>query len=160
MKTLADEILDALPALVADHPRGASVEDIAKLLCAPGAHVRVAIKALHDQRRAAIARWPGSKRRFLIPIGHDLGRGMGACPNCYAVFKLNPNKAPCCSRKCGSQLWVGDRERGGAQGAYCRRCGAQPRPRDAQPNIGALKGARIGARSTARAKRALEGLVG
>jgi hypothetical protein len=103
MKTLADEILDALPAMMRDHPRGASVEDIANLLCADAAHVRSAMKALHDDERASLARWPGSKRRYLVPFDHNFGGRLHPCPNCYVVFKMNQNGAACCSRECGSQ---------------------------------------------------------
>jgi hypothetical protein len=105
MKTLADEILEALPGLMDSHPKGAAVEDISNLIYAPAAHVRAAMLALHTSARASLARWPGSKRRYLVPVGHDFGQRRRACPHCHLVFTLNPNDAPCCSKSCGSQHW-------------------------------------------------------
>lgn len=118
MKTLADEILEALPALIAANPVGASVDDIATLLYAPAAHVRAAMVSLHESGRASLARWPGSKRRYLVPVGFDFGQRRRACLNCHLVFGRPPgSKRVCCTRSCSSAwAWTkpGEAERRGA----------------------------------------------
>jgi len=99
MKTLADEILDVLPALTAQRPEGATVEDVANLLYVPAANARAAMKRLRDDGRALLVRYPGSKRRYLTALNHDFGPKRRACAHCGLVFAAQ-SKRRCCSRPC------------------------------------------------------------
>lgn len=117
MKTLADEILDALPALIAQRPEGATVEDITELLYVPATNARAAMKALGEDGRALLVRYPGSKRRYLVPLDHGFGDRRRPCASCGLVF-LPPAKSGrrCCSRPC-SIRWGWDRLDAGARDA-------------------------------------------
>lgn len=101
MRTLADEILDALPRMLLAHPRGPAVKDISKLLYVPQPHAMVAARALDAEGRAIFLRYPGSKARHLVPLDFDLG-GDRACAECRVTFTPPRRWSPkrCCSRKC------------------------------------------------------------
>lgn len=102
MRTLADEILDALPRLIIAHPMGARVGAVAQAVACSEADARAAIKRLRDGGRALLIRYDGSKARYLAPLdmrfpGHDR-----ACAFCGLVF-TPPYKSRrrCCGRSCG-----------------------------------------------------------
>lgn len=69
-KTLADEILAALPAMMEKHPKGPTVKAIAVQVDADEFHVRQACRQLSKDRRAVLARRPDSSAYHLVPIDH------------------------------------------------------------------------------------------
>lgn len=112
MKTFADEVLAALPDLMAAHPDGPTVAAVARHLESVPADVRVAFETLDTAERATMIRYRG-RAVHLIPLGSRL-----ACRHCHIEFARNSkSKARCCSRKCGiAWSWTlpGVREKRGA----------------------------------------------
>lgn len=103
MKTLADEVLDVLPALAPPRSKGATVPALSKRLDCPAANIRDAMRALHDCDRAMIVRHGerGDAQR-LVPMDHDFGLGYPArpCRTCEKVFTQLTDGARFCSRSC------------------------------------------------------------
>lgn len=118
MKTLADEILEALPALVEMFPKGPTASELIGWLGASPVSVYAAMKELDADGRAILLRYPESKARYLLPIGHDLGKS-SICANCGVTFsRPKKSKRRCCTRAC-SIAWswtkpgVAERRRAG-----------------------------------------------
>jgi hypothetical protein len=103
MKTLADELLEALPTLLAAHPAGPMAGDIARRLAVGPQHARAACLALDGEGRAMYVRYQGSKARHLIPLD-GLPKGRIACGWCRVVtFARNDRR--CCSPVCGAKYY-------------------------------------------------------
>ncbi len=104
--SLAAEIVAALPSLMKVHPQGPRVDAIADFVAASPASVRKAFAAIKADASAIVVRYPGSKARHVVPLGHDFGFHRAAvCPHCDLLFERPRNsKRRCCSQRCGTAL--------------------------------------------------------
>lgn len=105
-RTLADEILDALPALMDEHERGPLARDVARYLAADVVSVRNAFDDLEASGLAKIVR--RGKGLHLVPTDYP----HKICPVCRVEFDHKTRET--CSRSCGVKLsWrkPGARER-------------------------------------------------
>lgn len=93
MKTLADRLLEILPA----YPLGPTIAEAAKHLAAGAPFVSRAFHKLDEAGRAILVRRKGALTLYLVPLGYPIL----ACKNCHAEFQRKPkSKAVCCSRAC------------------------------------------------------------
>jgi hypothetical protein len=116
MKTLADEILMSLPALMAEFPLGPTILVLCNRLAAASPDVRRAVEQIDKDGRAVRYRW--SKAHHLVPCGYE-PNGMRICGNCRSTFyppktgkRISPRVT--CSPECHVSLsWKhpGTRER-------------------------------------------------
>lgn len=108
MRTLAEEIVAALPALMRLHTRGPTVAEIASHIACPAASVRAALTVIKARRLAHVVRY-SEKTLHVVPRGH-FGPAYGACEVCDAFFSRAPRSvARCCSRSCANALgWRGE----------------------------------------------------
>lgn len=96
MISLADEILIALPDLMAVHADGPTISVLADWLSAGAINVRRALDEIEASERASVVRYRGSRTLHLVPNGHCV-----ACKNCRLKFeRKRKSKAVCCSQKC------------------------------------------------------------
>lgn len=97
--TLADEIMGALPSLMAVHPQGPTVAILADQLSADSASVRLAVRQLDDDCRAKLCR--RGKAWHLLPADDPTP----VCPVCMAAFE-RPRKSEriTCGRSCAVAL--------------------------------------------------------
>lgn len=103
MKTLAEDIIDALPRMLDQHAKGPCAADIARVVQVPVANVRAAMGTIKAQGLAIIVRYPGSKARHVVPLDHDFGiRGLRAkaCRRCDAIYQSSNRLY--CSKKCSA----------------------------------------------------------
>lgn len=101
--SLAAEIVAALPAMMAEHPRGPRAMDAAKHVAAPYTAALKAFDAIKAEGLAIVVRYPGLKARHVVPIGHDFGENGRACAYCDLLFFVpkKSDKRRCCCRACG-----------------------------------------------------------
>lgn len=117
--SLAHEIVAALPALMKAHPQGPRVKELAAFLAAPEAGVRAAMAAIKESGAAIIVRYPGSKARHVVPLGHRFNKITTAnrhrpvvCRCCDTLFQNGSRKF--CSKSCfATHMWAqpGHRQR-------------------------------------------------
>jgi hypothetical protein len=98
MRTLADEIVTTLPAMIAEAPLGATVPMIVERFAVDKASARRAMLALDRDGRAIMVRRKGGRTHYLVPADYPLL----SCRNCHAEFaRPKKSKRVCCSRSCG-----------------------------------------------------------
>lgn len=95
---LADEIMSALPGLVAARPLGPTIGEIAARLAAPDGYVREAMIGLEADKRAKIVR--RGKSLHLLPIDHPTR----VCCICRAEVVAERKSTVTCSHSCGRKL--------------------------------------------------------
>ena len=102
MKTLAEEIVTALPRMMKAHAKGPRVADIAAFIAAPEANVRRALAEIKERSLAVVVRYPGSKARHVVPNGF-FPKTQRACAHCDVFFEVAEAKIKrrCCSREHG-----------------------------------------------------------
>lgn len=120
--SLAQEIVAALPAMMEAHPKGPRVKEIAPFVAAPEANVRRAIETIKAEALAIVVRYPGSKARHVVPLGHKFARLTTAngfrrkvCAWCDTLFQNGSRKF--CSKECFARhMWSNPerREKGSA----------------------------------------------
>lgn len=91
MKTLAEEIRDAMPAMIEASPRGIPLADMAARLGASMPDVRRAIgsfKARPEIGVVVVRYEGGGKRQFLRLAGIGFGSLERVCPECNLVFAV------------------------------------------------------------------------
>lgn len=83
------------------HPQGPRASGIAAALAAPEAKVRDAMDEIKASALAVVVRYPGSKARHVVPIGHFTPK-QRACAYCDLYFEtsINSTKKICCTRSC------------------------------------------------------------
>lgn len=101
MNTLGDEILAALPGLMATSPRGATVKAVCLALTVDGPHAREAMRYLDTTGRAVFMRYPDARTQYLIPLDHDIGF-LRVCAHCRVAFDPMGAKRQCCTRSCAN----------------------------------------------------------
>lgn len=115
LPTVADELLCALPEIIAQNPSGATVKMVADQLGLDAASARAAMSRLNLEGRATLMRRRGSREQYLVPNGYRLAPGYIICANCGLHFdRPSKSKRRCCSRGCGiawSWLLPGVKER-------------------------------------------------
>lgn len=95
--TLAEEILAVLPDLMAAHPDGPALADVAARLSATWADVRRMAGRLDAEERAILVRRKGSRTLYLVPTDYPIL----ACRHCHVAFERpKKSKRRCCSRSC------------------------------------------------------------
>lgn len=114
MRTLADEIADALPAMMAEFPAGPGLREICRRLAADWPNVRAAAFRLNTEGRADVMRRRSSRELFLAPLKCRTVDGMPHCANCGNPFERPPRKVypsgscyndrRCCCRSCSVAL--------------------------------------------------------
>lgn len=104
MTTLADEILAALPAMLAESPQGATVVLGARKLAARDTDVRAAMRYLDTAKLAVFMRYPSGRLMHLLPLDHDFGHRMFVCGHCRVLFERpRKSKRANCSRACAQK---------------------------------------------------------
>lgn len=140
MKSLAEEIVDALPLLIVHHPEGVSARVLSQQLAAPISSVWEVFKtfrATHPYERPVVIAdhvedqtTRGRRSLFLLPLGYALPMREGlrrvACAQCFKVFSVPPRRKPrlCCTRSCSNtMIWTnpGEREKRSASISLVKR---------------------------------------
>jgi hypothetical protein len=98
-RTIAEEILAALPSLMAEHPLGPHIGQVASALSMDRPSARLALFALEADGRARIVR--RGPAMHLVPADYP----HRVCPICRAEVKPKPkSKRVTCSRSCAVAL--------------------------------------------------------
>lgn len=86
LSTLADEMMQALPALLQARPEGAPLKLFAAELAADHPSVRRAAEQLNKAGRADLMCQLGSRELFLAPLKYRAAEGRHVCAACGALF--------------------------------------------------------------------------
>lgn len=136
MRTLADDLLAVLPALMSRHSSGPMVKDMAAYLAASPMSVTEAARYLDIAQLAIFLRYPGSKARHLVPPDFAPGPDLRICANCRIVFERpKTSKRVCCGRSCANGLSWKDTEAAEDRKIAIRASKATPEARAAQAEL-------------------------
>ena len=110
MKTLAEEILELIPA----YPNGLTIAEASDRLAADAANVRKAFQALNVEAKADFVRLNGARRRLLFLLGTAPRDALRICVICASDFqpKKKYKARTCCNACQGRLMWITRRARG------------------------------------------------